>query len=257
MLNVLKYLPSMAILALPAVAYAQASDDLSLPLMQGANCISSVSHSWNSFDNDETRSVVIDNQLFSSQFQLYAYNPSTQDPQPFVKLACEIDVSRYDRLEVQFGVADEEANDNPSITVNFLEGGTILRPYNDIGHGKIYTDTINLTGTAGVSRFTIEMLCNSSGYDCNLDFIRAQLMPTSTYIVPPDVQSNFPAPGTEPLTPDPWNTNTGQGTPVSDDNSVPTTPDVGTELQNTILETLIDAGNDALGDALEDLLDFD
>jgi hypothetical protein len=185
MVPALKYLPAVTLLLLPSVAYAQVPTDLSLPLQQGAQCQYTESSVYHDYRVDDTRMVTIDSQLWNSQFYLYVQqDPTGSDPEPFNRLACLIDTNLYESLEVEFGIADDQINREPTATVNFFQNGSIVRPYTNIPVGQIFYDEIDLEASGGVSRFTIEMRCTGRG-NCTVDFLRAQLIASERNIVPP------------------------------------------------------------------------
>ena len=100
----------------------------------------------------------------------------------FALLTCEINITEFDTLSLQMGVADN-AGANHDATVKIYQGGNVLGEYRQLGAGDMVEYTMDLlNANVGNSEdIAIELLCNAGGSNnyCYLHLIEAELTPTN------------------------------------------------------------------------------
>ncbi|MGD1900299.1 MAG: hypothetical protein ACFB16_25595 [Phormidesmis sp.] len=141
-------------------------------LLSGANCVVSGNNSNYSRIFDQTESVSISRQVYTSQFAVEA--------QEYSSLSCSVDPNEFGILDLQIGVNDDKTSRDSRMTVNVYQGSNLAYRYDDVRGGTLISVLLELDGAAvsgGQSNFAIEMTnCQGRGA-CRLEFTKAQLLP--------------------------------------------------------------------------------
>jgi hypothetical protein len=124
--------------------------------------------------NQIKNNVSINRQLYESPFFLAIGIGGS------ATLTCKIDQSKYRLLKIKMGIAD---SDYPQtrMTVQIYQGGNVMYTHRGTP-GTIIDSVLNLSDPkvqGQAHNISIEMTCHSSGYDCRLLFLQADLIHVS------------------------------------------------------------------------------
>ncbi|NET36615.1 MAG: hypothetical protein F6K19_32070 [Cyanothece sp. SIO1E1] len=212
-------------------------------LLAGADCevaVSDSNHHYSGMNQTPDTNVAIDRQLYNSQFQMRVR------ANHYIALICEVDNSEdgYDTLELHIGVADNDIQQEPLMTINIYQSGSIISAYRDVIPGRLIETIVDLQNfnVANPEDISIEIDCHKTlnpGKSCRAYILEANLssansiIPTSQYSpAPSNPESPHPVTRSEPVNSN--NTaNSNNRQPNGRSNSSSVLNDINTGVNNT------------------------
>lgn len=206
-------------------------------LLSSADCVMTSSNS-NYRLSERTESVPISRQIYTSLFALASPNQSGSST-----LSCSVDPIEFGTLDLQVGVNDESIANDARMTVNIYQGSNLKYRYANVQGGTLIDALLVLDGaevSAGRSNFAIEISNCQSRRACQLEFTKAQLLPSDGFASTSGPTVYPSAPATSSPNTVPSESTSSRQDDTSSSSRQDSSPGPGSSIQERIIDRAID-----------------